>query len=578
MSAPPFDAAAAAAAAAAALQSRGTGGEPAPAAAAQVASKLASTTATATAAAQSAEALPGRRGRPRDPPAPAPRRESIFEPLTTNKKLWYAAGLPRRLLDHQYDCLTELANHFAVDGDQDELEGERLRLCEEAQEKKLPGVLIQLPTGAGKTAIAALAPYVLRSKRTLVVTPSLVITDQLVEAFTDREAWFTRVVAPPGDNDRPMSEAVWTNWMRNYIPSDAEVPKNASVDQIKKALGRDLIITNAQRFQEHTNATPELLKDAGIDLVIVDEAHHMPAKTWKNIRAKCSEAKVVYLTATPFHKGKRILTEDDGVRELFTLTRKQAVQRSIIRDVAYDESSEGATTTVDAYKSIARLIRERLREHDDMSKHGHPPSRFHQGIVVTANQAEAERFAEVFNEQVAAKEPWEKAFTYYVVRPDGPSAEAPAGTSPPKRARATSSSAAPAVPAASSSTTAPGPDRIEMESRFQRFKNFGGDKSETFRVIVVVRRLKEGFDHPNITVVGVAKEYKSLATATEFQQFVGRGVRFHRGTDSDATSDPITKAYVVSDSFFNVRGLFNQLIANEGDETHSVVDDEAGDE
>lgn len=43
--------------------------------------------------------------------------------------------------------------------------------------------LIVLPTGTGKSGIAALAPYVVGAKRVLVLTPSIVISRQLLTSF-----------------------------------------------------------------------------------------------------------------------------------------------------------------------------------------------------------------------------------------------------------------------------------------------------------------------------------------------------------------------------------------------------------
>jgi superfamily II DNA or RNA helicase len=40
-----------------------------------------------------------------------------------------------------------------------------------------------IPTGGGKSGIAALAPYILNTTRVLVITPSLQITNQLAAAF-----------------------------------------------------------------------------------------------------------------------------------------------------------------------------------------------------------------------------------------------------------------------------------------------------------------------------------------------------------------------------------------------------------
>jgi len=45
------------------------------------------------------------------------------------------------------------------------------------------------------------------------------------------------------------------------------------------------------------------------DLVIVDEAHHYPAKTWKLLVDYFSNTNRLFLTATPLWRGKPILEE-----------------------------------------------------------------------------------------------------------------------------------------------------------------------------------------------------------------------------------------------------------------------------
>ena len=43
--------------------------------------------------------------------------------------------------------------------------------------------LVVLPTGCGKTGVAVLASYVLNASRVLVITPSLIISKQVNEAY-----------------------------------------------------------------------------------------------------------------------------------------------------------------------------------------------------------------------------------------------------------------------------------------------------------------------------------------------------------------------------------------------------------
>jgi superfamily II DNA or RNA helicase len=77
-------------------------------------------------------------------------------------------------------------------------------------------------------------------------------------------------------------------------------------------IGRyNLVIVNAQKFGgksgsslssvktiEDRQKVREQLQD--FDTIIIDEAHHYPAKTWENIVNVFQGKMVVFLTATPF--------------------------------------------------------------------------------------------------------------------------------------------------------------------------------------------------------------------------------------------------------------------------------------
>lgn len=50
-------------------------------------------------------------------------------------------------------------------------------------EPKPKPILIVAPTGAGKSGIIVMLPYVLESKKVLILTPSKVISEQLRDEF-----------------------------------------------------------------------------------------------------------------------------------------------------------------------------------------------------------------------------------------------------------------------------------------------------------------------------------------------------------------------------------------------------------
>lgn len=148
--------------------------------------------------------------------------------------------------------------------------------------------LVAVPTGSGKTAIALATPYLVESSRTLVVVPSTQLRNQIVSAFENQEV--LRQMGALGGPDNPKVLEVkgrFTSWL------DCE---NADV---VVALPQSI---SPELYDEGSKPPADLF-----DLVIVDEAHHVPAPTWRAILDQFDGAKKVLLTATPKRRdGKRI--------------------------------------------------------------------------------------------------------------------------------------------------------------------------------------------------------------------------------------------------------------------------------
>lgn len=128
--------------------------------------------------------------------------------------------------------------------------------------------LVVLPTGCGKTGVAVLASYVLSASRVLVITPSVIISKQIDDAF--KEFLVKRKIIRAQD-------------LQYYAPhtllvlNSEQLLNDLAVHQV------DLIITNAHKVSDNNNPRRRVrLEDIPFDLfdlVIVDEAHHYPAKT-----------------------------------------------------------------------------------------------------------------------------------------------------------------------------------------------------------------------------------------------------------------------------------------------------------
>lgn len=126
-----------------------------------------------------------------------------------------------------------------------------------------PGV-VAMPTGSGKTAVMIILPYLLGSNRILVVTPSKPLRQQIGAEFSS-----LRILSQSGaaveSMTRPRTKAV--------------ASRLSDRDAWEQLDGYDVIV-----------GTPNVLSPGSpgvvappsgfFDLVIFDEAHHVPAPTY----------------------------------------------------------------------------------------------------------------------------------------------------------------------------------------------------------------------------------------------------------------------------------------------------------
>lgn len=154
---------------------------------------------------------------------------------------------------------------------------------------KKDAAIVIMPTGAGKTAVLMLVPYLIRKKRVLVVTPSKMVRGQISEDFSELR----------------------TLCIANVFKSSMKKPKvfeleHMYTEEYQKELEQaDVIVATpncALSLSESDWAK------GNIDLVEVDEAHHTPAKTWQQILVNLSSSTHVLFTATPFRLDRKELS------------------------------------------------------------------------------------------------------------------------------------------------------------------------------------------------------------------------------------------------------------------------------
>lgn len=146
--------------------------------------------------------------------------------------------------------------------------------------------LLSLPTGAGKSAIATAVPYLAAAKRVLVLVPSAQLRVQLAEGYRSQE-----ILHEIGAIEHSSSPRV-------------EEIAGHEVDWTELT-GADVVVAIPQSLDMVYKTNPPAADF--FDLIVVDEAHHAPAPTWKRLLDFHSDARRVLLTATPKRRdGKRV--------------------------------------------------------------------------------------------------------------------------------------------------------------------------------------------------------------------------------------------------------------------------------
>jgi superfamily II DNA or RNA helicase len=181
---------------------------------------------------------------------------------------------------------------------------------EEAQ----PAIII-MPTGSGKTAVLMLAPFILKSKRALVITPSDLVRAQVANQFRGLEV-LKRNGALVGALQPPKVELVKSRL------ADAD-----SWDALK----------DFQVVVSTPNCTSPIIEGVSnppadlFDLLLIDEAHHVPAKTWTGVMDAFPKARKVLFTATPFRHDEKAIRGE----VIYEFSIREAYKDKIFGPIAY---------------------------------------------------------------------------------------------------------------------------------------------------------------------------------------------------------------------------------------------------
>ena len=171
---------------------------------------------------------------------------------------------------------------------------------------------VVLPVGCGKSGCITLAPFAFLSKRTLVVAPGLNIAEQLYRDFDPTRPasyFYTKCAVLAGG---PFPEPVEIR---------GTTTNRADLDEAHVA------ITNIQQLQGGSNRWLATLPNDYFDLILFDEGHHSVAETWGQLKSTFPAAKIVNFSATPLRADGQKMAG----RVIYSYSISRAIQAGYVK-------------------------------------------------------------------------------------------------------------------------------------------------------------------------------------------------------------------------------------------------------
>lgn len=336
---------------------------------------------------------------------------------------------------------------------------------------------IILPVGCGKSGLITLTPFAVRSKRTLVIAPGLNIASQLFKDFdpTREEMFYIKCRVLDGQP----------------YPEPAEIRGMAT--NIADLEDAHVVVTNIQQLQGNNNRWLRALPPDFFDLILFDEAHHNVAESWNILRRSFPEAKIVNYSATPRRSDGQVMAgqiiysfpivraiEEGYVKKLKAVVLNPRTLRYVRRDnnqeveVSLDEVRRLGEVDADFRRSIVTseetlytIVDASIRALNNIRRETDNPR--HKIIASALNYQHCIQIVEAYRARGLRAD-------YVHSLQDG----------------------------------------NENTRVLDQLKNHELD------VIVQVRKLGEGFDHPYLSVAAVFSVFRELSP---FVQFVGRVMR-----------------------------------------------------
>jgi len=386
---------------------------------------------------------------------------------------------------------------------------------------------IVLPVGCGKSGCITLTPFAFNARRTLVVAPGVPIAGQLHDDF---------------DPARPDMFYIKCDILQGQpYPEPVEIRgTTTNKADLEEA---DVVITNIQQLQGAANRWLEDLPEDFFDLILFDEGHHNVAASWDALRARFPNARIVNFSATPTRADGQLMAG----RILYSYPVFRAIQEGYIkrlkavvlnpRTLRYVRREDGQEIEVSLQE-----VRQ-LGEQDADFRRSIVTSAETLNTIVDASIRELDKLRTATGDnrlKIIAS-----ALNFEHCRQIVEAYRARGRRADYVHSREDSAAN----------------DRV-----MQKLENHQID------VIVQVRKLGEGFDHPFLAVAAVFSIFRNLSP---FVQFVGRIMRV---IEHNAPGHPLNNGVVVFHAGANIarrwedfqqyseadQEYFNQLLPMEG--------------
>jgi superfamily II DNA or RNA helicase len=387
---------------------------------------------------------------------------------------------------------------------------------------------VVLPVGCGKSGCIACAAFAFRARRVLVVAPGVNIAEQLFANYFDptKPQFFFKKCGVLSGPQYP-----------EPAPIRGTTINRGDLDEA------DVVITNIQQLQGEENRWLTSLPADFFDLILFDEGHHSVAATWETLKTKFPAARIVNYSATPLRAdgqkmaGKIVYSypifraiQEGYVKRLKALVLNPKTLRYVRRNDGEEievpleevrrlgeEDADFRRAIVTSKETLDTIVNASIRELDALrEKTGEPR------LKIIASALNYEHCRQI----VAAYAARNRRADYVHSKEDG----------------------------AANARVLKKLEAHELD------------------VIVQVRKLGEGFDHPFLSVAAV---FSIFANLSPFVQFVGRIMRVIK---QNAPDDPVNQGTVIFHAGANVakqwedfqdyseadKAFFQQLLPIEG--------------